>query len=810
MTSIRRGDTEIVIPRITFSQVEPLPFSASPQNDLSTKGGSLSQRQQHQNRRRSSGTSKHSALEKRSKERSADCCGLSLSLCDCCCVPREAPWDESDKSCGDSNASSPFPSARTLKYMHPLGSAVEPEGEDSTTLSAALRLADYSVLQDSLADGSVRLVKAQWIVDRWRDGRTESVRTLAELLRKNEWKGGLLHRRDCLPEEAFVDPQTPLQKVKIVAVSAPWLSHDHPDPEGFHLTRVAVSLDALSRICGSVGETAVFWDFISLRLPPPMSAGWAGEGGPLGGEGENGNGDLNSLIETPRVREDELLDEASKSWDLWFAHENSTVLMLTEVPETAEIAVPWYERAQTFLEACCCGAPKSDKSVKRIPHGPLWDLQILGAFLGSAVQSELERAHSNSGDTEGGGEEEPPFPSRATMSPVDFIRMCRSKIDVGPFRSRAARARMFRVYRQFAWRAIGAYSRALFARSCQFDDHDARLFARFVAFAAETEPPVFRPVRFSFSSTAMGDGGLVALAESIFPVSEEHAEGGTGGWELLDLEYSKVSDTGFRALMAAIGDGRSLKRVLLSRTQIGDHGAIALADALRGERVASRFFSDSAVAHSSVSFSQSAAMALEREVSEAHAGSNVNPNQNPVRLLSLLTSGRSSVAVSPTGALLSHRQRHANRALALEELALYSTAVGDAGAEALAASLSEAKRLKSLLFAFTPVSDRGFQSLLQAMLKGGSPVLTVVDFSYCSRVSSPSAPMAERFLQEISEMQQAEGGGEGPALLLRGSDLKVDMPVLGEGNGRGGGAGANRMKRRGEAGWWGCVCVCLR
>jgi len=84
--------------------------------------------------------------------------------------------------------------------------------------------------------------------------------------------GGLLHRRQDLPPEAFIDlkhlQRMPLGwgSLRVVCVSHPWLQPDHPDPKGSTLYLLARVLDKFLAFTGNGTCTwAVFLDFCSLH-----------------------------------------------------------------------------------------------------------------------------------------------------------------------------------------------------------------------------------------------------------------------------------------------------------------------------------------------------------------------------------------------------------------------------------------------------------------------------------------------------------------------------------------------------------------
>lgn len=82
-------------------------------------------------------------------------------------------------------------------------------------------------------------------------------------------RGERLVRRQDIPDDAFIDlpelrrmPEGYARSLRILAVSYPWLTSQHPDPRGDHLKLLAA---VLRRFLTDVGGTyAVFLDFISL------------------------------------------------------------------------------------------------------------------------------------------------------------------------------------------------------------------------------------------------------------------------------------------------------------------------------------------------------------------------------------------------------------------------------------------------------------------------------------------------------------------------------------------------------------------
>ena len=109
-------------------------------------------------------------------------------------------------------------------------------------------------LEPVLASGAIALVDSRWIIN------------YAEA-------GGVLTHRQALPKDAFIT-FTDLVKgteselgLLIAALSYPWLTKDHPDPEGKNLRRVAQALKAMDE------EVGVFWDYMSLHQHPDPANG---------------------------------------------------------------------------------------------------------------------------------------------------------------------------------------------------------------------------------------------------------------------------------------------------------------------------------------------------------------------------------------------------------------------------------------------------------------------------------------------------------------------------------------------------------
>lgn len=101
-----------------------------------------------------------------------------------------------------------------------------------------------------LGDGPfapIRLVDASFVVELWRSGQR-------------------LPARQQLPHTAFFNGLP--SEAEIVAISAPWLTDEHPDPWGDHLAHLGPPLLSLlqahSHPHSPISRVVVFWDYLSL------------------------------------------------------------------------------------------------------------------------------------------------------------------------------------------------------------------------------------------------------------------------------------------------------------------------------------------------------------------------------------------------------------------------------------------------------------------------------------------------------------------------------------------------------------------
>jgi hypothetical protein len=199
-------------------------------------------------------------------------------------------------------------------------------------------------LEPPLASGAVALIEARWLI------------ALAE-------GGGVLPSRQALPPEALL---TLLQlqasagleaQLPIVCISHPWLTEEHPDPDGVYLRKAGRALRLLVDNDPLNGSHAVFHAFCSLHqpcrdedgLPRPTtvlpagagdnregSGGCGGEGAGSGGDGGGpvlaGSGGFAAGAVCRRAREGALFSEAAKWTGAFLSHPRTLVFLMPDAP----------------------------------------------------------------------------------------------------------------------------------------------------------------------------------------------------------------------------------------------------------------------------------------------------------------------------------------------------------------------------------------------------------------------------------------------------------------------------------------------
>ena len=140
---------------------------------------------------------------------------------------------------------------------------------------------------------------------------------------------GILPCRQELPPEAIMRLPTKPEEECIVSLSYPWLTPQHPDPKGFHLSKVAPVLALYMRL-HKLADVSVFWDW-----PSCFQNYYKGTAAPPEEYAEG----MERVKRTPD--EDEKFKGALTSINDWYTDVHTQVLMQTISPEdpTAEFSV---------------------------------------------------------------------------------------------------------------------------------------------------------------------------------------------------------------------------------------------------------------------------------------------------------------------------------------------------------------------------------------------------------------------------------------------------------------------------------------
>ena len=233
----------------------------------------------------------------------------------------------------------------------------------------------------------------------------------------------------------------------------PWITAEHPDPEGFHLRTIAALLDAFCKYYGGTGENnAVFLDFCSLE-------------------------------QAPRSEEaEERFRRGLKAINLIYAHQVSFVLCLTVMPPGT--ARGYDARGWCFFERLVAGALKQPQYLLDVGKLQVAPDAVTDWF------AEVERVCD--------------VGRRPPLTPAAFEAELRERQFTNGSTDHALVARL---YGEFVEEALGAATWLNF-KNIGWGDAQAEELAAVL-------PLCGRVRELNLSRNAIGDRGAAALARSL-------------------------------------------------------------------------------------------------------------------------------------------------------------------------------------------------------------------------------------------------------------------------------------------------------
>jgi len=236
-----------------------------------------------------------------------------------------------------------------------------------------------SVLESVVAAGDVVLLRGPWLVEQMHAGK-------------------LLPKRQELPPEAGYHGSLSERDVRIVAVSYPWCTKDHPDPEGFHLKKLGSVLEYWIKDKqyvfmkdgepdGRVGGRCVYMLALGKEQEVAVFLDWC------------------SLYQAPRSEEQQAsFERALKNINVWYASCVTDVWLLTQMPAGLGELRSYDARGWTSFErkvselitpsSCVLDmsyAPDDLSTVRVSPHHGPW-FSLANETIGGGMRRHTSRA----------------------------------------------------------------------------------------------------------------------------------------------------------------------------------------------------------------------------------------------------------------------------------------------------------------------------------------------------------------------------------------------------------------------------------
>lgn len=398
-------------------------------------------------------------------------------------------------------------------------------------------------LAKSLADGDAVLIWASWLVKLAHEPRA------------------VLPRRQHLPPEAICSIDEISKGTPLLAVSYCWATSAHPDPEATQLQLLGQLLDR--------------WLTWRQRSPILSSPGTCSQDLLTSCDGARSRNDVAVLVDwcstyqEPRFAEERRSSERFlQQVGRWFAHEHTTVWLLTNSPLGAE---PYHLRGWPTFEQAVSLLPTGDKEVLDI--GRLVKRSGLTGLDWPSIISECQAKRL------------PP------LTPAEFREELRQK-HFSWSHDRDSLAILYtEVYEDVVEKAIEmplsrmrwgdeemGQLQGTLGSCCRLQrldltrNHITNSGAETLANILLQSPRVLQSLHFlDLSGNEIGDPGLRSLAAALPSVQSIKA---------LGFDSNFIGDQGAESLATALPNCWGLQRLILRRNEIGDSGAGELARAI--------------------------------------------------------------------------------------------------------------------------------------------------------------------------------------------------------------------------------------
>ena len=390
--------------------------------------------------------------------------------------------------CAPSKKIGPYDRATKKPGGPPKAKAQMNTGPDAAATINLKRYTEPESIWAALETKHVRLPKMSWLIQHAKNN-------------------GILPRRQELPEEAFIS----VQELKdlygkgnrdgvlpIIAISFCWDTAAHPDPRGKQLQTVAAMMEKEREKYATAhdsfegfSEMGVFWDWLSIYQKDQD-----GKRTPFEQEGFRF-----ALHET---------------MDLWYAHQGTTVYMLTQLPEGSTRKVGYVDSGWTTYERC---------SAEQIKKFFLFDAQWK-LVLDLGAEGDAAKARN--------------WP----VGPNDFDAMIDSKI----FTNGADKDAVKALFRKMSINQLGGIETLDFdGMSCPSVE-DARRLSGCLNFCLNLK-------RLDLCRVQLSDEAFKVMFSTL-------SSGALASLKTLNLYGNQIGDTGLSALAKAITPGPSGKGAL--------------------------------------------------------------------------------------------------------------------------------------------------------------------------------------------------------------------------------------------------------